>query len=54
MSDKFLTGHVSIHDNPVDIYRKIIPGCQKHDQLIGLILYNLGVLWVTLFTRDGD
>ncbi len=36
-----LTGHVSSHDNPADICTKIIPGGQKRDHLVGLILYDL-------------
>ena len=36
-----LTGHVSTHDNPPDICTKIMPGGQKHDHLVGLILHNL-------------
>ncbi|KAI2498678.1 hypothetical protein MHU86_15800 [Fragilaria crotonensis] len=35
-----LTGHVSTHDNPADICTKIIPGGQKQDHLVGLILYD--------------
>ncbi|KAI2507295.1 Reverse transcriptase (RNA-dependent DNA polymerase) [Fragilaria crotonensis] len=33
-----LVGHVSTHDNPADICTKIIPGGQKRDHLVGLIL----------------
>ena len=36
-----LTGHISTHDNPADICTKIMPGGQKRDHLIGLILYDL-------------
>ncbi|KAI2504635.1 Reverse transcriptase (RNA-dependent DNA polymerase) [Fragilaria crotonensis] len=36
-----LTGHVSTHDNPADLCTKIIPGGQKRDHLVGLILYDL-------------
>ncbi|KAI2490354.1 Reverse transcriptase (RNA-dependent DNA polymerase) [Fragilaria crotonensis] len=36
-----LTGHVSMHDNPADICTKIIPGGQKRDHLVGLILYDI-------------
>ncbi|KAI2491971.1 Reverse transcriptase (RNA-dependent DNA polymerase) [Fragilaria crotonensis] len=36
-----LTGHISTHDNPADICTKIIPGGQKRDHLVGLILYDL-------------
>ena len=36
-----LTGHVSTHDNPADIRMQIIPGGQKCDQPLGLILYDL-------------
>ena len=35
------TGHVSTHENPADICTKIIPGGQKRDHLVGLILYDL-------------
>jgi hypothetical protein len=36
-----LTGHVSTQDNPADICTKIIPGGQKRDHLVGLILYDI-------------
>lgn len=36
-----LTGHVPTHDNPADICTKIMPGGQKRDHLVGLILYDL-------------
>ncbi len=36
-----LTGHVSTHDNPTDICTKIMPGGQKRDHLVSLILYDL-------------
>ena len=36
-----LVGHVSINDNPADICTKIIPGGQKRDHLVGLILYKI-------------
>ena len=36
-----LTGHILTHDNPADIITKIMPGGQKRDHLIGLILYDL-------------
>ena len=36
-----LTGHVSTHDNPADICTKLIPGGQKRDHLVGLILYDI-------------
>ena len=36
-----LVGHVSTHDNPADIYTKIIPGGQKRDHLVGLILHDI-------------
>jgi hypothetical protein len=36
-----LTGHVSTHDNPADKCTKIIPGGQKRDHLVGLILYDI-------------
>jgi Reverse transcriptase (RNA-dependent DNA polymerase) len=36
-----LVGHVSTNDNPADICTKIIPGGQKRDHLVGLILYDI-------------
>ena len=36
-----LVGHVPTNDNPADICTKIIPGGQKHDHLVGLILYDI-------------
>ncbi|KAI2513193.1 hypothetical protein MHU86_1231 [Fragilaria crotonensis] len=36
-----LVGHVSTHDNPADICTKIIPGGQKRDHLVGLILHDI-------------
>jgi hypothetical protein len=36
-----LVGHVSTNDNPADIGTKIIPGVQKRDHLVNLILYNI-------------
>jgi hypothetical protein len=36
-----LTGHISTHDNPMDICTKLIPGGMKHDHLVGLVLYNI-------------
>ena len=36
-----LNGHVSTHDNPADICTKIMPGGQKRNHLIGLILCDL-------------
>ncbi|KAI2509582.1 Reverse transcriptase (RNA-dependent DNA polymerase) [Fragilaria crotonensis] len=36
-----LTGHVSTNENPADICTKIIPGGQKRDHLVGLILYDI-------------
>jgi hypothetical protein len=36
-----LIGHVPTHDNPADICTKIIPGGQKRDHLVGLILYDI-------------
>ena len=34
-----LTGHVSTGQNPADLATKLIPGGQKHDYLIGKLLY---------------
>lgn len=34
-------GHVSTHDSPADICTKIIPGGQKRDHLVGVILYGI-------------
>ncbi|KAI2500399.1 Reverse transcriptase (RNA-dependent DNA polymerase) [Fragilaria crotonensis] len=36
-----LTGHVSTNDNPADLCTKLIPGGQKRDHLVGLILYDI-------------
>ncbi len=36
-----LTGHVSTQDNPADLCTKLIPGGQKRDHLVGLILYDI-------------
>ena len=36
-----LTGHVPTDDNPADICTKLIPGGQKRDHLVGLVLYDL-------------
>jgi hypothetical protein len=36
-----LTGRVSTHDNPADIYTKFIPGGRKCDHLVGLLLHDL-------------
>jgi hypothetical protein len=36
-----LVGHVPTNDNPADICTKIIPGGQKRDHLVGLILYDI-------------
>jgi hypothetical protein len=36
-----ITGHVSTHCNPADIATKSLPGGQKRDGLIGLVLYDL-------------
>ena len=35
------TGHVSTHHNPADICTKVLPGGQKRDGLIGMVLYDL-------------
>jgi hypothetical protein len=35
-----LTGHVSTHDNPANLCTKVIPGGQKRDHLVGLLLHN--------------
>ena len=34
-------GELSMHDNPADICTKILPGGQKRDHLVGLMLYDL-------------
>jgi hypothetical protein len=39
-----LTGHISTHNNPANICTKIIPGGQKRDHLVGLLLYNISDL----------
>jgi hypothetical protein len=36
-----LTGHVSSTENPADLCTKFIPGGQKRDYLIGLILHDI-------------
>ena len=36
-----LTAHVSTHDNPADLCTKIVPGGQKRDHLVGLILSDI-------------
>ena len=36
-----LVGHVSTHDNLADICTKLIPGGQKRDHLVGLILHDI-------------
>jgi hypothetical protein len=36
-----ITGHVSTHNNPADIATKVLPGGQKRNGLIGLVLYDL-------------
>jgi hypothetical protein len=36
-----ITGHVSTHANPADIATKVLPGGQKRNHLISLILYDL-------------
>ena len=36
-----ITAHVSTHDHPADICTKIMPGGQKRDHLVGLILYDI-------------
>ncbi len=39
---KCLTGHnILTNDNPANLYTKIIPGGQKQDHLVGLILYDI-------------
>jgi len=36
-----ITGHISTHVNPADICTKVLPGGQKRDGLVGLVLYDL-------------
>ena len=36
-----LTGHIKTHENPADIAIKVLPGGQKQDHLIRLILYDI-------------
>ena len=36
-----LTGHIVSNKNPADIATKVVPGGQKHDDLISLTLYDL-------------
>ena len=40
-----LIGHVSTHENPADIATKVLPGGQKRDHLIGLVLYDIVDDW---------
>jgi hypothetical protein len=46
-----LVGHVSTNDNPADICTKIIPGGQKRDHLVGLILYIYTNLFIHVYPR---
>jgi hypothetical protein len=39
--EESITGHVSTHNNPADIATKVLPGGQKRNGLIGLVLYDL-------------
>ena len=42
-----LTGHVLSTENPADLCMKFIPGGQKHDYLIGLVLHDIvDQIWV--------
>ena len=36
-----LVGHISTHENLADIATKVLPGGQKRDHLIGLVLYDI-------------
>ena len=36
-----LVGHVRTHENPADIATKVLPGGQKRDYLVGLVLYDI-------------
>ena len=36
-----LTGHIPTNMNPADLCTKVLPGGQKRDHLIGLVLYDL-------------
>ena len=36
-----MTAHISTHNNPANICMKIIPGGQKRDHLVSLILYDI-------------
>ena len=36
-----LTGHIPTNENPADLATKVLPGGQKRNHLISLILYNL-------------
>ena len=38
---EFLTKHVRTHLNPEDIGTKVLPGGQKRDELIIMLLYEL-------------
>ena len=38
-----LTGHVLTHANPADLCTKVLPGGQKHDGLVSLVI---GIWWI--------
>ena len=39
--DESRTTHISTHDNPADICTKVVPGGQKRNHLLSLIMYDL-------------
>jgi hypothetical protein len=39
--DESLTGHVSTHENMADLATKIIPGGQKRNHLVGMLLHDI-------------
>ena len=38
---ELLTGHVSTHENPADLGTKILPGGQKRDHIVGLVMHDI-------------
>jgi len=41
MGESITTGHVSTHYNLSDICTKVVPGDNKRDNLVGVMLYDL-------------
>ena len=38
---ELLTGHISTHENCADLATKVVPGGQKRNHLLSLVLYDL-------------